>query len=345
MSYTKKLLTQNVSTKLNPHGLYHPEGVNLFKTAKEHYTIPFLWRSFGYPGKPSASCKSPFRDDDNPSFSVFDEGRKWKDHATGDGGDIIEFLKFALGGGGGEVHQWLRARLSINTLDRKPSSSSSSVLSDTLAKKEIEWPGELLECNEDTWNAFAKKRGYCCAAVSVMVRTNLLRFLIINGKKCFVVLDGECRAAEIRAIDRTLFYGRSKTYPLKGVDKTWLVGANMLCREQPDVSVLVCEGATDLLTAVDLYYKYRRRLNGKRSWLPVTLLGAGCKKLAPECAKLIAGRNVRIVPDADQAGAIMAEQWQQIFHGLGCHVETVMLDPGLDLTDAAPNLNLQALFS
>ena len=52
-----------------------------------------------------------------------------------------------------------------------------------------------------------------------MVQLGVLRFTKIDGKKCLVVLDEENRAAEIRALDRTLFYSKSKAYPLKGVDK------------------------------------------------------------------------------------------------------------------------------
>jgi DNA primase len=46
--------------------------------------------------KPALSCVSPFREDRNPSFSVYDQGQKWKDHATGDHGDAVDFLAKAL---------------------------------------------------------------------------------------------------------------------------------------------------------------------------------------------------------------------------------------------------------
>jgi hypothetical protein len=346
MSHTKKFLTQNFSNKKCSQGsLYHPERVDVFKSAKEHYTIPRLWQAFGYPGKPGTSCKSPFRDDEKPSFSVFDGGRKWKDHATGDGGDIIEFLKLALPGDYTEVREWLAERLRIDILNGQLAATSSHVRTDELPQKKINWPSELLEGHEATWHAFAKLRGYCFGSVSVMVQAGILRFTKINCKKCFVVTDNEHRAAEIRALDRTLFSGKSKAYPLAGVDKTWLIGANMLRVAGLDTSVFVCEGATDLLTAIDLYFKYRKRFRGSRSWLPVTLLGAGCKKLAPECAKLITGRKVRIVPDADEAGDKMAEHWADTFYSLGCQVDIVRMDLGQDLTDAALKLNLKLLFS
>lgn len=41
--------------------------------------------------------KSPFRAERNPSFSIFDGGRKWKDHGSGEGGDVINFWMKATG--------------------------------------------------------------------------------------------------------------------------------------------------------------------------------------------------------------------------------------------------------
>ena len=43
------------------------------------------------------SCRSPFRDDRNPSFSVSDDGQVFNDFATGEKGDVIRFLELAVG--------------------------------------------------------------------------------------------------------------------------------------------------------------------------------------------------------------------------------------------------------
>ena len=57
------------------------------QAAKDRLTIPELWAMLGLPGKPGRSCRSPFREDRNPSFSIYDGGHRWKDHGTGLGGD------------------------------------------------------------------------------------------------------------------------------------------------------------------------------------------------------------------------------------------------------------------
>lgn len=65
--------------------------------AKDRLTIPDVALQL-FPGwKSGRSCKSPFREDRHASFSVYDEGRKFKDHATGEQGDVIDFFVLARG--------------------------------------------------------------------------------------------------------------------------------------------------------------------------------------------------------------------------------------------------------
>ena len=57
------------------------------QAAKERLAIPDLWQLLDLPGKPGQSCRSPFREDRNPSFSIYDGGHRWKDRGTGLGGN------------------------------------------------------------------------------------------------------------------------------------------------------------------------------------------------------------------------------------------------------------------
>ena len=65
--------------------------------ALEQFRLPELWRRLGLAGEPTRSCRSPFREDRHPSFSVFDGGLRWKDHGTGEGGDTVDFIAKAKG--------------------------------------------------------------------------------------------------------------------------------------------------------------------------------------------------------------------------------------------------------
>lgn len=64
-------------------------------TIKERYRIEDAWRDEGFEGRPSKCGRSPFRGDSKPSFSVFADGTQFKDHATGETGDVISFLQLA----------------------------------------------------------------------------------------------------------------------------------------------------------------------------------------------------------------------------------------------------------
>ena len=68
--------------------------------AKARLPIFSLWRILNFDGIPPAKdgvYRSPFREDGNPSFSIFDNGTRFKDHATGESGDAITFYAMARG--------------------------------------------------------------------------------------------------------------------------------------------------------------------------------------------------------------------------------------------------------
>lgn len=80
---------------------------------RDIYRIPDAWRDLGLPGEPGKSCRSPWRDDRTPSFSIFDDGRKFKDHATGESGDVFEFVKLSMDANFQESARWIEEKTNI----------------------------------------------------------------------------------------------------------------------------------------------------------------------------------------------------------------------------------------
>jgi hypothetical protein len=321
-----------------------PVRCDVFAMARDKYTVPDAWLMLRLSGEPKSTCRSPFREDKSPSFSIHSDGKAWTDHATGDGGDVIEFIRHAIAGDHREVRTWLMERIGIDYLDHGPVRQCTRPPITQKPSKAIAWPAEILEGTEATWEAFAKHRGVTYPATWSAVKAGILRFTIIDGVKCYIITDDVGRAAEIRRMDGKPF-GTAKAYPLAGVDKRWMPGAAMLRTAPPETSVLVMEGATDLLTAIDLYSRYRRKAGGRQSWQPITLLGAGCKVIDDVCADWIRGRHVRLVPDADDAGDRMRDHWTELFRNLGCPVDHVILPRGTDLTDNRETIEPTHLFS
>ncbi|MFZ2279551.1 MAG: CHC2 zinc finger domain-containing protein, partial [Prosthecobacter sp.] len=62
---------------------------------KERLLIPEVWRKLGLEGQPAQTCRSPFREDKPPSFSISKDGKRWKDYGTGQNGDVIDFIAMA----------------------------------------------------------------------------------------------------------------------------------------------------------------------------------------------------------------------------------------------------------
>lgn len=94
---------------------------SLIAEVKARYTIEDAWRDEGLPGKPRACCKSPFRDDRDASFSVYNESRNFKDFATGEGGDVIDFVAKARNYTVAEAIKVIRVRIGVTgTRIRKP---------------------------------------------------------------------------------------------------------------------------------------------------------------------------------------------------------------------------------
>ena len=81
---------------------------NDFDYLKQAYRIYEAWEDLGLPGEPMESCQSPLRDDVTPSFSVFDGGRKWKDHGTEEHGDVFDFVQIATGFNAYHVLLWIK---------------------------------------------------------------------------------------------------------------------------------------------------------------------------------------------------------------------------------------------
>ncbi|MFC7336137.1 hypothetical protein ACFQY0_03020 [Haloferula chungangensis] len=318
---------------------------DIFAEANATYTITALWSMLRLPGnppRPGTKFASPFRPDSNPSCDISKDDRWFADRSQGLNLNGVGFVHHALGGDWVEVRAWFLERLGIDHGDAPPAPAPTTKPE---REKQIIWPGELVEGTEETWNAFAKKMNLHPNAAMVAVQLGMLRFLKIDGIRCYAITDTANKAAEIRRCDGKSF-GQSKAYPLKGVEKKWLPGADLLKRSPNAKGILITEGPRDLLTAISHYYRYRRNHGGTNSWQPMALLGASCKELHSELVPWFRGRHCRLVPDADGAGDRMAAHWESKLFNLGCKVDVVRLQPrGKDLTDLADIIQPEVIFS
>lgn len=303
----------------------------------------------GLPGEPKqhGNMRSPFHEDRTPSFSIHSQGLKWKDWSAKQGeigGDGVAFVMAALNCDYAEARRWWMERQGIDWQGNPPKGGFkfNAGIPVSSPPKRIEWPELLAHGNVSTRRKFAESRGLSHATVNVLMHSRMLGFLAVDGHECFAVLDPENRSAEIRRIDRGTF-GKTKAYPLRGVDKSWPPGLHYAKDAPKDCGILLCEGATDFLTAWDLYVSHRKA--GGEPWVPCALLGASCKTLHPQAERIMRGRTVQLVPDGDEAGDKMADHWRELLLGIGCTVTVVKLPRGRDLSDERANIQPGDLYA
>ena len=159
-----------------------PNYPDVFAEAKARYDVPAMRKMLGIPGEPThGNSFSPFREESRPSFSIYDDGRKWKDHANGLGGDSIELAKVWHDFTGPELREFLMERLGIDFPDRGarvPAKMFTPTPKPPAPPKKIEWPRGLLTGREEMWEGFAERRGLSYEGVRFMVDS------FLEGQPC-----------------------------------------------------------------------------------------------------------------------------------------------------------------
>ena len=196
--------------------------------AKERVTIGALWLEFGYPVGPGKSSKCPFHEDKSPSFSVFDEGRKWKCFAGCGEGDVIDFLAKAKNLSNEEACKEILRRAGANlNLHR------GGIISETrrIAASSIKGILQSHRASRGRKPRAQYRRGGVC-----LHWMKTLLFAKVCEHPSWILTDASQRCAEARRIDRKPYpatgtLGERKSHTLGGSSKIWPVGIFPLFEE------------------------------------------------------------------------------------------------------------------
>ena len=306
------------------------------QAAKERLSIPALWAMLSLPGRPGRSCRSPFREDRNPSFSIYDDGRKWKDHATGEGGDAVDFVAVAFGISNEEACRKLIELAGAGVIpqvshfprgEREPDDAKRSF--------RLELPA-LMPYSEELAQRVANSR--CLNATAVEFAYHWLKTLVfatVCEAPSWILTDASRRSAEARRIDRKPYpaigdLSERKSHSLRGSSKSWPVGIlppgfeeNWLRKHCH--KILLVEGGPDYLAACQLIAE------SAENALPVAMLGASAT-ICQDGLSCFAGRRVTIAGHPDAAGRAAAMRWAQQIKTVGGLVRLIQLKKG-DLCD------------
>jgi len=297
---------------------------------KARYSIAQAWRDLGLEGEPAKICRSPFpadhkNGDAHPSFSVFAEGRRWKNQATGEGGDVFDLVRKARGTDVAGAIAWVCERLGVAAV---PSEHGSGTRWPALR------PGTPEECTR-----LAGMRSLHVNAVRLAAERGFLHFGTLWHHTFWALTDQRRKLVELRRLDGKPWpaFGRlaeRKSHCL-GSGKDWPVGT---LEAAPYDVVAWMEGAPDFLA-----FWHFALMEGKMDAVaPVAMLGAANQRIAADALARFHGKRVALYPHCDDAGCTAAKTWARQLRDVGAAVAAFDLS-GVEKIDGTAGKDLNDL--
>lgn len=294
---------------------------------KSRVTIPEAWRLLGLPGEPRRSCRSPFRQDKSPSFSIFADDRRFKDFATGEGGDVIDFVQAATGCTPRDaicrVRDWAGGAISAPppTARKRPAMASAAPF-DRLTGLTLEEPSfqdvvRIAQVRD--WPLFA---GIEIARLRGLLVTATVPHLG-ESHRAWLLTDQARKSAQARRLDGETWSRADgdgfKSKSLRSDAEAPIGLADVI--DQDRRLVLLAEGEPDALAALLIAWA---------SPVPMEKIGVLCipgagRPIRRAAAERLLGRHVRILRHADEAGLRAAVNWSEDLESFGVLVDSVDL--------------------
>jgi len=303
---------------------------------KARLDIPTVWRLLALPGEPGKSIPSPFREDRKPSFSVFDGGRRFRDHSTGDAGTVVDFVALALNLSLGAAVKWARERCGGGVLPITAAPAYRARAGGGVREKGRPMP-RLRQARPGELETLAALRGFTVETLKAAEACGLLLFTEWAGRVAWCVCDPGARIAEGRRLDGKMWEAY-KALPARkchawGGGKDWPVNLEAAARCD---KLLLVEGGPDVLAALEIV----RREGVAESVGVVGILGAGNTRLDAAALPFFRNKAVRLFPHADEAGRKAAKEWARLLLDAGAARVDAFDLSGLMLADGVPGKDL-----
>jgi len=309
----------------------HYSGQSALAQAKACLSIHRLWPYFGFPGKPSTSCRCPWREDNRPSFSVNADGTLWKDFAKDEGGDAVDFFQRAsnlskkdacrkfIEFAGGQITSAPRLVQPFQRAeDNKPKPAFPDFRIGTAA--DFAQLARLRTIGREGLQ-FASERG-------------LLRFAMLKNLPAWIITDPARLNAQARRMDGQVWeHIGAKAWTLPGAWASWPIGIR---ESQLFPCIALCEGGPDFLAAHYLSLWEQASHPGRRDvrCVPVAMLGAS-QRIHPDALPYFASKHVRIFGHDDGAGRKAVKHWAVQLKYKGANVDAFRFT-GLLKSDGKP---------
>lgn len=285
---------------------------------KARYTVLDVWRMLiphSCPVKDGV-YHSPFRDDRTPSFSISKQGTRWKDFASDEGGDCIDFYARATGCSTADAIQKLAEGLGQAPALPPPPPKRKPVHVVTAEQRELEQRASA---------GFVSGMGN---------EESVLRSLLAKKQIDLKVARSLFLEGSLGAIDGKPVYlypfGVKCRHELESSRSTrWLTGGDCghvwrhQCLASPHIKTVICvEGESDGMRLMSLIPQ------GLRS-LVIAMPGASWKPTFDYSFYIGGHRNVVIWTDNDTAGLNAALRLEEKFKDVShCKVRRVEFQDG-----------------
>lgn len=310
--------------------------------AKARVSVFAAWRALGLPGEPRRSCRSPFRMDRHPSFSVSSCGRFWYDHATSDRGDVVAFVQRATGG---SVPDAISRVLSLaGGVALPPVAAPLQGAGKAVAARYDGLRGLVLTppTLSEVIAIHTQRDWFTFAHLEIARMRGLLWMADVphrgETRRAWVFTDADRRSAQARRLDGEPWCGEEHTFKSKSL------------RSEPDAppgladvltanreAVLLCEGEPDALCGLLLAW-----CAGISKQAGVIALAGAGRALTPTVIERLKGRKCLIFRQTDTAGHKAALAWAEALFAAGVTVHVANLD-GLLRGDGVPAKDLADL--
>jgi hypothetical protein len=254
--------------------------------------------------EPKRSCKSPFREEKNASFSVSKDYKKFYDHGNDTyKGDIFDFYRFATGCDQKQALRDLKALAGITddvvtTECKAPVRAQDDFLGPVRHMPELSWPSdEVLEI-------LAEARSIEVDALRIAAKRGLLRTAELKGHPAWILSDCTRFTFLARRLDGQVWDhlpSTPKAWLLKGSRGNWPIG----CREAASYpAIALCEGGPDLLAVFG-----HALATGVDDLVAPVGMASATGDIPEDALLCFAGKRVRVFTHDDDAGYSAAANW------------------------------------
>jgi CHC2 zinc finger len=292
--------------------------------ANSKVTIFEAWSRLGLPGSPRRSCHSPFREERSPSFSIFAEGTRFKDHATQKGGSVFDFVmeaaqcdfqtaaKIIRGWEGGPPFEWSGP---VYKIEEKPRPVGAPDLS------------HLRSPTDSEIAMIASLRRLMPEAVSLAAERGLLWCGYMWGQHAWAIADRTGQSAILRRIDGCKWIQGQKAIYAPGSRGDIFIG---VAESTSFPRIIVIEGGPDLLAAFQ--FILTTGLFDRRDDITVVCAVSTSSKFGTDAWRF-RDKYIQIIGHNDEAGLKAVQKWRQQLLGARAFLTCTSVPSAGDLND------------